>query len=208
MNRVVVFGGTGSIGKLVVEKLVQKGFRVKAFTRSRVAASAHSPVEYFQGNVLDFVSVESCISEADAVVIALGFNDSDQDTMSKGTRNIINAMKNRSATRLLCLSAQGAGDSWNQMPDSFKEMVVRDEILSASFKDHGLQEELVRESGLNWTIVRPTEVVEDPLPGKIPVVNEYRGDLAFQISRHEVAEFLVSELVDGLHIQGVVLITC
>jgi len=204
----VVFGGTGSIGKLVAENLIQKGFRVKVLSRSRVAETPRSQVEYFEGDVLDSVAVESCITEADSVVIALGFNNSSRDTMSKGTRNIIQAMKKRNATRLLCLSAQGAGDSWNQMPDSFKEMVAHDEVLRASFKDHGLQEELVRESGLDWTIVRPTEVIEASPPGKTYLVNEYRDDLVFQIGKPDVAEFLVSELVNGLHIKGVVLITC
>ena len=208
MNSVVVFGGTGSIGKLVAEKLVQKGFEVKVLTRNRPAGRPHSPIEYFVGNVLEYGSVEKGIASGDAVVIALGFNNSSPDTMSKGTMNILKAMKDKNLNRLICLSAQGAGDSWDQMPDAFKEMVASDAILDASFKDHGIQEDLVKKSGLNWTIVRPTEVVETSFPGKSYVVNEYRDDLVFQIGKDEVAGFMVWELVNGLHLKGVATITC
>lgn len=208
MKSIVVFGGTGSIGQLVVKNLLKGKATVKVLTRNKPSAKNMEGCEYIAGNVLDQVAVDNVISKEDIVVITLGFNNSARDTMSRGTENIIKAMKSKGCTRLVCLSAHGAGDSWDHMPNSFKEMVGGDDVLSASFKDHGIQEQMVMSSGLEWTIVRPTEVIDSPIPGKTFVVNGYRDDLTFQISKHDVADFMCSVIQENTYSTSVAMITC
>jgi putative NADH-flavin reductase len=207
MSRVVVFGGTGSVGSIIIQKLLAREFEVKLLSRRKQVDGSRKNITYIIGNVLDLNSVENCISRGDIVVISLGFNDSIINTMSLGTRNIIETMTRKGSTRLICLSAQGTGDSWNHMPDSFKEMVNNDRILRASFKDHGAQENFVTNSNLEWTIVRPTEIIDsDPL-GKEYVVNSHQDGLLFQISKNNVAEFIVSEVLESKYVKKVVMIT-
>lgn len=208
MKSVAVFGGTGSIGQLVVEKLSKSQTKVKVLTRKMPNAQMAENCEYFVGNVLDLNAVDNVVSKEDVVLITLGFNDSARDTMSRGTANIVNVMKSKGCDRIICLSAQGAGDSWDHMPSDFKEMVSKDEILSASFKDHGIQEDLIKNSDLDWTIVRPTEIVDSSMPGKVFTVNEYRDDLIFQISRQHVAEFICAVIQNNTYSKNVAMITC
>lgn len=206
MNNVMVFGGTGGVGQIVVEKLLARDRIVKILTRNETSKSNHTNLNLIKGNVLEASTVEQCIESQDIVIIALGFNNSSLDTMSRGTANIVTVMLGKKCNRLICLSAQGAGDSWEHMPDSFKTMVLNDPILTASFKDHTLQEQVVKNSNLNWTIVRPTEIVNEIESGGY-CVNGYKDNLTFQISKYDVAQFIVDEISNSTYVNKVAMIT-
>jgi len=202
--KTIVFGGTGDVGQIIVNRLINQKEQVCVLTRQSKESTDN--LIYMIGNVLDFRTIEKCINEGDNVIIALGFNDSNLDTMSRGTSNIISAMINNKSKRLICLSAQGAGDSWDYMPDSFKDMVTNNSILKASFYDHGLQEELIKKSELDWTIVRPTEIIDKPAT-KTYTIDCPSDSSIFQISKYDVAEFITTELFEKRYIQQIVMIT-
>ena len=206
MNNIVVFGGTGEVGRIVVEKLLAQGRIVKTLTRNKTSKSSHTNLNLIVGNVLEVSTVEQCIESQDIVIIVLGFNNSSLDTMSRGTANIVSVMLAKKCNRLVCLSSQGAGESWEHMPDSFKTMVLNDPILTASFKDHTLQEQVVKNSNLNWTIVRPTEIVDGIESGGY-CINGYKDNLTFQISKYDVAQFIVDEISNSVYINKVAMIT-
>lgn len=206
MRDVIIFGGTGNVGQIIVKKLILMNNFVKVLTRGSRKSTEDNNLKYIEGNVLDYGNVKNIIDKDDLVIISLGFNNSGLDTMSKGTQNIINAMLGKGCNRVVCLSAQGAGNSWDYMPDSFKEMVRKDSILSASFKDHTKQEEIVKKSGLNWTIVRPTEIIDSPETGEY-LINGFNEKLRYQISKYDVAEFIVKELFQCNHPQSIAMLT-
>ncbi len=202
--RIVVFGGTGDVGKIIVEKLVSKNRQVVVLTRQQKEATEN--IHYFSGNVLVYESVNSCINEGDCVIISLGFNNSALDTMSKGTKNIIDAMVKKNCLRLICLSSYGAGESWNYLPEEFRATVMNTPILKAAFHDHGLQEEFIKASKLDWTIVRPTEIVNEP-ETKAFTKNEATDHSAYKISKYDVAQFIIDELETKTFNMQVVMIT-
>lgn len=201
---IVVFGGTGDVGQEIVRKLIANDKKVTVLTRQNKQAT--DKITYVTGNVLDYHSVETCIENADQIIIALGFNNSATDTMSQGTRNILDAMKIRNCNRVICLSAQGVGDSWDYMPTEFKEMVTNDPVLDSSFKDHGIQEEIVKSSDFEWTIVRPTEII-DSFESKNFSINYPTESSTFQISKYDVAQFIIDQLADNKFSRQTVMIT-
>lgn len=202
--KIIVFGGTGDVGKIIVKKLLNKGQNVCVLTRQKKEDAEN--LNYVVGNVLDIDIVETIINQDDKVIVSLGFNNSTFDTMSKGTANIISAMYKKGAKRLVCLSAQGAGDSWEYMPEEFKQMVLNDEKLNASFKDHSVQEDLIKMSNLDWTIIRPTEIIEEKESGTF-TVNRPNENSRFQISNFDVAQFIVTELTEEKYNRQVAMIT-
>jgi len=91
----------------------------------------------------------------DGVIVALGGKTSDVgDTMLRdGTQNIIDAMKENNVKRLAVITSIGAGDSENQAPFFFKVLMWT--AMKKIFLDKNAQEEVVRNSGLEYCIVRP-----------------------------------------------------
>lgn len=202
--KVIVFGGTGDVGQIIVKKLRDRGQKVCVLTRQMKEAQTNLTYEF--GNVLDIGKLENMIEPNDKIIVSLGFNNSSFDTMSRGTENIISVMKKKGAKRLICLSAQGAGDSWDYMPDEFKEMVLSNDILNASFKDHTIQEGFVKQSDLDWTIVRPTEIINDKESGTF-TINRPTENSRFQIRNSDVAQFIVTELTEEKYLHQVAMIT-
>ncbi len=59
-----------------------------------------------------------------------------------------------------------------------------------------MQEQIIRQSGLDWTIVRPGLLTNGPTTGRYRALldpSQWRAD---QISRADVADFLVKEVTE------------
>ncbi|MBN1985915.1 MAG: SDR family oxidoreductase, partial [Prolixibacteraceae bacterium] len=154
--QILIFGATGSLGSHIVEQALEKGYSVKAFTRNpeklRVFKNPH--LTTIQGDVNNLSEVENAMKDVDAVFCALG-DGAKGKVRAAGTRNIIKAMRNTGAKRLICQTTLGVGDSWNNL-NFFWKYVMFGFLLKKAFQDHQFQEKYILESGLDYTIVRPS----------------------------------------------------
>jgi putative NADH-flavin reductase len=196
--KLVIFGATGTVGRQVVEQALEQGHTVTAFARNLAKLDIQHPqLGFAQGDVMDASAVEQVIRGQDAVVCVLGAGKQLKSTIrSEGTRQIIQAMEKVGMRRLICLSTLGTGDSWGNL-DFYWKYVMFGFILRQVFADHERQEALVRNSNLDWTIVRPGALTDGPLTG------QYRHsfpssdrNIALQISRADVADFILKQLSD------------
>ena len=196
--RVIVFGATGSIGKLTVKRLLEQGHQVTAFARrpERIGMLAANS-KLVPGDARDRSAVSRAIKNHDAVVVTLGAGMSRKSRIrSQGTLNIIQGMHDHGVKRLICQSTLGAHESWENL-NFFWKRIMFGALLRPVFKDHELQEQLVRASGLDWTIVRPSAFDAGPATGsfKVGFGPEERG-LALKISRDDIVDFLTRQLDD------------
>lgn len=190
--KVIVFGATGSVGALAVERLLAQGHVVTAFAR-RIDGlqNTHPRLKAVAGDAKDPVAVSAAVEGQEAVVIALGAGAARRNRIrSIGTANVISAMKAHNVQRLICQTTLGAGESWANL-NLFWKYVMFGFLLRPAFLDHERQEQLVRESGLDWTIVRPGAFTDDPADGayRVDFPASERG-LSLRISRADVAAFL------------------
>ena len=193
---IIVFGATGSIGALTVLKLLEDGHSVTAFSRNLDALNLEHPnLTHAAGDVTNAADVCLAIEDSEAVIITLGSGSSRSGRVrSEGAQQIIDAMQRYGLKRLVCQTTLGAGDSWNNL-NFFWKRIMFGVLLRPVFEDHERQEQLVKASGLDWTIVRPSAFTNEAPKGtlKIDISPEQRG-LTLKISRREVAEFLVASL--------------
>jgi putative NADH-flavin reductase len=196
--KLVIFGATGTVGRQVVAQALEQGHTVTAFARNLAKLDIQHPqLGFAQGDVMDASAVEQVIRGQDAVVCVLGAGKQLKSTIrSEGTRQIIQAMEKVGMRRLICLSTLGTGDSWGNL-DFYWKYVMFGFILRQVFADHERQEALVRNSNLDWTIVRPGALTDGPLTG------QYRHsfpssdrNIALQVSRADVADFILKQLSD------------
>lgn len=89
----------------------------------------------------------------------------------------------------MVLSAAGVGDSWRQI--SLLARVMFRTMLRNIYADHAAREAIVRESRLNWTLVRAAVLKDGPASGRYTVGNEGRVN---HINRADVADFLVRQV--------------
>jgi len=197
---IIIFGATGSVGRLMVEQAVRQGHQVTAFSRSADPVDLRGTGAWtVQGDVRDPEAVAKAIEGNDAVICALG-DGRTGDIRAAGTASIIAGMKVAGVKRLICQSTLGAGDSKGNL-NFFWKHVMFGFFLKTAYADHQKQEALVRASGLDWTLVRPGGFTDGPETG------DYRHgfsstvrNLKLRISRADVARFMLSQLTDGTYL--------
>ena len=196
--KLVIFGATGTVGRQIVQQALAQGYTVTAFGRNPAKLNLqHSQLSFAQGDVMDSEAVESAISGQDAVICVLGSGKKLTGTIrSGGTQQIIQAMEKVGVRRLICQSTLGAGDSWGNL-DFYWKYIMFGFILRKVFADHERQEALVRNSNLDWTIVRPGAFIDGPRTGKYR--HSFPGtdrNITLKISRADVADFILKQLSD------------
>jgi NADH dehydrogenase len=145
---IIVTGGTGFVGTAVCRALRDKGRMVTAVSRTRKPRpiiKTGGGIEFRTASVLDPASLDAAFKGAVAVVHLVGIIfQSRGATFEKihveGTRNVLDAAKRAGAKRFLHMSALGASAS----------------APTAYWRTKGQAEDLVKASGLDWTIFRPS----------------------------------------------------
>ena len=200
--RLLIFGATGGTGRELVHQALERGHAVTAFARDPAALGERDGLRAFAGDVLDAAAVERSVAGHDAVLCTIGKPATSPGTVrSEGTRNIVRAMQAAGPARLICQSTIGIGDTRALLPPRYRYLLVPT-LLRRTFAEHGRQEEVVRSSGLDWTIVRAGALTDGERSGRYRHGITTNGrPLNFEISRSDVADFTLGLLTgsDYLH---------
>jgi putative NADH-flavin reductase len=165
-------------------------------TRAAAARGPAAGLIVTRGDALDSAAVAEAVAGADAVLSALGPRGAKAPGLLAGAAaNTVAAMRKTGARRLICVSAAGAfitGDP--HMNWLVKQLLPR--ILAKPFADVRRMEDLVRESDLDWTLVRATRLVNTPLTGRYRVAPDYPPSGGGKVSRADVAHFMAAALTE------------
>ena len=202
--RTVIFGATGKTGQHVCRRALEEGQAVTAFTRSvNKIDCGNLNLRAFQGDVNDAELVAAAVTNQDAAIVVLGSNGlGDKTTLTDGTRNVVDGMTRHNVRRLVVLSAAGVGESWEQTP--WLARIMFKTMLRNIYSDHETQEALVKQSSLDWTIVRAAILKDEPASGDYTVSNSGKVK---NINRADLADFLVRQVSDPAYIKQAISVT-
>lgn len=203
----LVTGAAGLVGAAVCRELASRGWKVRALVRDPLksaAVLADVAVELRTGDVRDDRSMEAAMDGAGTVVhlaaIAIErHGESYEGVNADGTRSLLEAARAYNARRFVFMSQNGASP---ESPSRF-------------LRSKGLAERMVQESGLEWTVFRPSVIFgpEDEFvnvigrlvrlsPGVLPLPDG--GRARFQpIAVRDVARAVGTALVRSDTIGGV-----
>ncbi len=192
---VTVFGASGQTGRLVVQELLDKGHTVRAFLRDPNKLSIfNTRLEVIAGDARDKVAVDQAIKGADAVISALGSTRKEKDPVfSAAMKIIIAAMAKHGCKPISVISAQGVGSE----PDDGLALPLRifRKLLGEPIRDMRRMEDELKACDLEWTILRPGGLYDQPL-GDYEVVegNAIRG--GGRTRRADLADALVAAVTE------------
>ena len=195
--RILVIGGTRGTGREVVKQALERGHQVVALARKPSNVKIQDArLRVAEGDVMKPESLDAAMANVDAVVCALGHKRwlGPSNTLSEGTRNIIRAMERHGVKRLVVVTSLGVGDSFGRLGLVFT-LFTMPVILPFYFFDKGRQERVVRESALEWVIVRPGQLINGHKRGRYrhgPRVGNYLWGAI--IKRADVADFMLNQL--------------
>lgn len=193
--RIALFGGTRGVGRQVLVQALKKEWGVKLLARNPGGVPPEPGLEVIGGDALDPGKVIQTITGCDAVVSCLGpAKGSPPDICSRWTEIVIPAMKKFSLSRIVVVTSMGTGESLAQIPRWYRWLFRL--LLGSALADKERQEALLRESGLDWTIIRPGGLTDKPTPNP-PVIGVDLKRPARIVSREAVASFVIRELESG-----------
>jgi uncharacterized protein YbjT (DUF2867 family) len=168
--------------------------------RDPARANLPEPVVKVRGDVLDPVSLGPAVEGRDAVVCALGTPSPRQASslLEDGTRNLVAAMERASVPRLVCVTLLGTADSKRNASPLYRYVILR--ALAPMVPDKENQERVVRDSGLEWVLVRPPRFVNESR-GQPRVLRSGDKGRVGHVSRQGLARVLIdaAERPDYVH---------
>jgi putative NADH-flavin reductase len=203
--RITVIGASRGIGRKVVDYALERGHTVRAVARSAEGMGIDAEgFEAMPGDATDPELLARAVEGADAVILTLGVPRDIRalqptTLFSTVTQALIPAMEDAGVRRLLAVTGFGAGDSHARL--STPERITMKLFLGRAYADKDLQEDLIRGSGLDWTIARPGILTDNAMTGKYQVLVTPETWRQGMISRADVAHFLVHAAEDGRHIR-------
>lgn len=207
--KILVLGATGPTGRLIVANAIMQGHEVAVLVRSKAKASDIAGAKVFEGDARDEIAITRAIAGCDAVISSLGTPMSpfrEVTLLSLATTALVSVMKRQHVQRLICITGMGAGDSRGH-GGFFYDSVFQPLLLGKVYQDKDRQEAIVKASGLDWTIIRPTVLNDKPARGNIRALTDLSGIHGGAISRADVADFVVRQVADTAFVQKTPLIT-
>ena len=216
--RLTIFAATGGIGRQALEQAVAAGHDVTAVVRNPNGLSGRIRIVTADLAAPDRATLESAVAGADAVLSGLGPRSaSEAGIASQGTRAIVQAMRETDVRRIIVVSAAPIGTvpspgrprpPKHDPGDGFFMRHLLSPLTKAALRtryaDLALMEDLLRDSGLDWTIVRPPQLTNKPLTGTYRTAYGQNLRRGLRISRANVAHVMLRVLQQPETIQQVI----
>jgi putative NADH-flavin reductase len=122
-------------------------------------------------------------------------------SLSEGTKNIVRAMEKLGVKRFVCESSLGIGDSKGKLGLLYNVVLIP-LLLRSVFADKEIQEKAIKESNLDWIIVRPGRLTNGPKIGTYRHGHDIGSKLiSVSISREDVADFMLKQAKEDSYLR-------
>ena len=206
--KLTIFAATGGVGRQLLEQAVDAGHDVTAVVRNPGRLSRPVRAVTADMTAADPAAVEAAVAGADAVLSGLGpRSNADAGVAAQGTRAIVAAMQATGVRRIVAVSAapvstiatpQRPSPPKHDPGDGFFMRHLLSHVASATlgqvFADLAQMEDVLADSGLDWTVVRPPRLTGKPATGRYRTAygQNLRGGLS--VPRADVAQYMLSAL--------------
>jgi putative NADH-flavin reductase len=199
-RRLAILGATGGIGGHLLAWAADAGHPVQALARQAAALPRRPGITVTEGDATDPAAVTEVVAGAGAVLSALGPRGTKAPRLLEvAAANVTAAMAMAGVRRLIEVSAAGAYVREDPEAGALVKLILP-RILAKPFADVRAMEQVVRDSGLDWTLVRPTRLVNDPGRGRYRVRDRYPPPGLTKIARADVAQFIIATLTEGSYL--------
>lgn len=203
---VSLFGASARTGRLFVQQAGEAGLLQRLHFRSASNDPTPDTATVVVGALNDPTAVREVLRGAEAAVILFGpRNATGKPFCAAATKAIIAGMKTQGVPRIICVTGATVGEQSGSVSFAMKLMSFgqRRTGQDAIMADRDAQERHVRNSKLQWTIVKPPKLTDDPA-GEIEGGPNVSVGLGSHLSRQALSRFLVKELMQPQYLDSAV----
>jgi putative NADH-flavin reductase len=196
--KIAILGSTGFVGKVLINKAVVAGYKVKTLARyPEKLEDIKDKVVIIKGNIFDLLSIDATIEDTEAVISTIGPpTDKKCDPLlyENAMKDIVKSMDKHGVKRYIHIGGAGhAGGKDEQWPLNrrFLRLILNlfgKHILAAKH----MEWEVLKTSDLDWTLVRPPRIANEAASGNISA-NERKLE-SLKVSVGDLTDFILEQI--------------
>lgn len=202
--KILILGATGRTGKLILTEALKQGYEINCLVREpKKIKEKNKRLNIYKGSPDRISELENAINGCDGIINALNISRKSDFPWSKlrtpktflsdVMKNIISLTEKNKVDRVVICSAWGVAETEKEIPFWFN-WFIKNSNIGVAYKDHERQENELKKSKLDWTIVRPTGLTNFKKEKKIIESYNNKPKPKLTISRKNVAKFMVNAL--------------
>lgn len=194
--KLLIVGANGKTGRALVQRACELGHDVTAFVHHEPTRPMHC-ARVLHGDARDPQLLESAIAGQHSIIDTIGTRQPYLKTTleTDAARGLIDAMRRHNIRRIVAISSVGVGDSIANVPLLYR--VLMPIFFRGAIPDKEGMEAELRQSNLDWTIVRPAGLTDGPQTNSVQVITPASHLHVRRIARADVADFILHHLTDA-----------
>ena len=192
---ITIIGASAGIGLETVKRGLDRNHSITTLSRSGIEIEEKKSLNVILGDATNKADLLSSIQNADAIIVTLGTSKNMNATtlFSDFAQLMVEIHKeNKTDIPFIFVTGFGAGESKNYVPWLVKMFLKY--FLKDVYADKTKMEEIITNSDLNWTVVRPGRLFDKELTEKYRIENKlFKGINVGGINRADVADFLIKQ---------------
>ncbi len=197
--RIAIFGASGATGLLLTERCLAAGYQVTALLRTPAKFPYRDRVTVVEGSAFDPTAIRQTLEGADVVLSALGARSlRKEDVLERAVPLIVAAMEQAGVRRIIALGSAGAEDKSLDKQPAWRRWIVQKIVYNTFLKwpvaSQRAQLAALSASGLDWTMAMPPMLQNKPARGSYRIDGEALPRNGSNISRSDVADFMMQQI--------------
>lgn len=206
---ILILGATGRTGRILLNEALRRGHRVNVLIGHKSSLKTDPDlVNVYEGTPLNKFTLTDAMRSCEAVLSTLNISRisdfpwaklrTSKDFLSLSMKKIIDVANEEHVSRIIITTAWGVAETRKDLPFWFRWLIWKSNIRYP-YLDHERQEELLQQSGTNWTVVRPVILTDSEKEKKVQVSLNNDPKPSLRISRKNVALFMLDTLENDLY---------
>jgi putative NADH-flavin reductase len=192
---ITIIGASAGIGLETVKRGLNRNHSITTLSRSEIEIEEKKSVKMILGDATNKADLSNAIQNADALIITLGTGKNMKATtlFSDFAKLIVEIHEeNKIDIPFIFVTGFGTGESKNYV--SWLVRLFLKYFLKDVYADKAKMEEIITNSTMNWTVVRPGRLLDKELTEKYRIENKlFKGINIGGINRADVADFLIKQ---------------
>ena len=189
---IAVIGGTGKIGSVLTQSLVENGYKLKLLVRTPEKISQNSSVVLVKGDARDIDAVNELVKGCDLLINCIGQPKGEAPLFSLVAENVLNAMTNQGIRRYIVIAGLGLEIETDKKRFVTKFLTrIMHFVLPSIMNDKKLEFKLIAGSSLDWTFIRIPKVT---LSSNKAVTANESDCLSWKVNVYGLVEFMISQI--------------
>jgi putative NADH-flavin reductase len=206
---ILILGATGRAGRLLLTEALKRGHRVTVLVSHKSTLIINTPMmTVYEGTPLNRFTLSDAMKGCDAVLSTLNISRTSdfpwarlrtsKDFLSTTLRKVLEIATEQQINRIIITTAWGVGETRKDIPFWFRWLIDNSNIRYP-YRDHELQEQIIKHFDINWTVVRPVGLTDARNRKEVVVSLDNDPKPKLTVSRQIVAKFMMDVVENNLY---------